>query len=57
MRDALMRLVALAALSAVADMLAVEGGAKQTVRFIGGLLTAGVMLDLATRCAQSFRGL
>ena len=51
MRDALMRLVALAALSAVADMLAVEGGAKQTVRFIGGLLE-GAKDGAAIRAAE-----
>ena len=54
MRDALMRLVALASLAAVADMLAADGGAKQAVRFIGGVLTAGVMLDAALSILEAW---
>ena len=46
MREALMRLAALSALSAVSEMLTPEGGARHAARFIGGLLTACVLLEL-----------
>ena len=49
MREALMRLVALAALTAAGDMLAPEGRTRDGIRFIGGLLIAGVILDLIMR--------
>jgi len=46
-KEGLMRLTALAALAAVGDMLAPEGGARRAVRFIGGLAAACVLLDIA----------
>ncbi len=54
MRDALTRLTALAALAAVGDMLAPEGSGRQAIRFIGGLLTACVMLDMAFELEKMF---
>ena len=47
MNEMLMRLAALAALAAAGDMLAPEGAGRRSVRFIGGLLTACVLADLA----------
>ena len=46
MEGVLMRLTALAALATVGDMLAPEV-ARKGIRFIGGLLTACAMLELA----------
>ena len=46
MKEVLMRLAALCALIAVSDMLMPDGPSKQTVRFVGGLTTACVILDL-----------
>ena len=52
MREALMRLVALAALAAAGDMLAPSGSGRQAVRFIGGLLTACALMDLAANLGE-----
>ena len=53
MKDTLMRLVALSMLAAAADMLAPEGAARRSVRFIGGLLTACALADAAVNLAGS----
>ena len=52
MKDMLMRLVALSALAATGDMLAPEGAARRSVRFIGGLLAACVMADMASNLVE-----
>ena len=52
MAEAIARLAALGALLALSDLIVVEGPQKRGVRFIGGLLTAGAMLDLCLRMAH-----
>lgn len=52
MAEAIARLAALGALLALADLIVAEGPQKRGVRFIGGLLTAGAMLDLCLRMAR-----
>ncbi len=47
MKEMLMRLVALSALAAAADMLAPEGAARRSVRFVSGLLTACCLAGMA----------
>ena len=51
MKDMLMRLVALSALAAAGDMLAPDGAARRSVRFIGGLLTACALADMTANLA------
>ena len=52
MAEAIARLAALGALLALSDLIVAEGPQKRGVRFIGGLLTAGAMLDLCLRIAN-----
>ena len=52
MSGMLMRLVALSALTAVGDMLAPEGAARRSVRFVGGLLAACALADLAAELGR-----
>ena len=49
MAEAIARLAALGALLALSDLIVAEGPQKRGVRFIGGLLTAGAMLELCLR--------
>ncbi len=51
MAEAIARLAALGALLALSDLIVAEGAQKRGVRFIGGLLTAGAMLELCLRMA------
>ena len=51
MAEAIARLAALGALLALSDLIVAEGEQKRGVRFIGGLLTAGAMLELCLRMA------
>lgn len=52
MAEAITRLAALGALLALSDLIVAEGPQKRGVRFIGGLLTAGAMLELCLRIAN-----
>ena len=52
MAEAIARLAALGALLALSDLIVAEGPQKRGVRFIGGLLTAGAMLELCLRLAN-----
>ena len=52
MEEAIARLAALGALLALSDLIVAEGPQKRGVRFIGGLLTAGAMLELCLRIAN-----
>ena len=52
MAEAIARLAALGALLALSDLIVAEGPQKRGVRFIGGLLTAGAMLELCLRIAN-----
>lgn len=52
MAEIIGRLAALGALLALADLIVAEGPQKRGVRFIGGLLTAGAMLELCLRAAN-----
>ena len=52
MAEAIARLAALGALLALSDLIVDEGPQKRGVRFIGGLLTAGAMLELCLRIAN-----
>ena len=52
MAEAISRLAALGALLALSDLIVAEGPQKRGVRFIGGLLTAGAMLELCLRIAN-----
>lgn len=52
MAEAIAHLAALGALLALADLIVAEGSQKRGVRFIGGLLTAGAMLELCLRLAN-----
>ena len=52
MAEAIARLAALGALLALSDFIVAEGPQKRGVRFIGGLLTAGAMLELCLRIAN-----
>ena len=51
MAEAIARLAVLGALLALSDLIVAEGAQKRGVRFIGGLLTAGAMLELCLRMA------
>lgn len=52
MAEAIAHLAALGALLALADLIVGEGPQKRGVRFCGGLLTAGAMLELCLRLAN-----
>ena len=52
MAEAIARLAALGALLALSDLIVAEGPQKRGVRFIGGLLTAGAMLELCLHIAN-----
>ena len=52
MAEAIARLAALGALLALSDLIVAEGPQKRGVRFIGGLLTAGAMLEWCLRIAN-----
>ncbi len=52
MAEAIARLAALGALLALSDLIVAEGPQKRGVRFIGGLLTAGAMLELCLSIAN-----
>ena len=52
MAEAIARLAAMGALLALSDLIVAEGPQKRGVRFIGGLLTAGAMLELCLRIAN-----
>ena len=52
MAEAIARLAALGALLALSDLIVAEGPQNRGVRFIGGLLTAGAMLELCLRIAN-----
>ena len=52
MAEAIARLAALGALLALSDLIVAEGPQKRGVRFIGGLPTAGAMLELCLRIAN-----
>lgn len=52
MAEAIARLAALGAMLALADLIVAEGSQKRGVHFIGGLLTAGAMLELCLRLAN-----
>lgn len=52
MEAMLMRLVALSALAAIGDMLAPEGAARRSMRFIAGLMTACALADMAANLPE-----
>ena len=52
MAEAIAHLAALGALLALADLIVAEGPQKRGVRFIGGLLTAGAMLELWVKARE-----
>ena len=52
MAEAIARLAALGALLALSVLIVAEGPQKRGVRFIGGLLTAGAMLELCLSIAN-----
>ena len=52
MAEAIARLAALGALLALSDLIVAEGPQTRGVRFIGGLQTAGAMLELCLRIAN-----
>ena len=52
MAEIIGRLAALGAMLALSELIVAEGSQKQGVRFVGGLLTAGLMLEMCMSAAR-----